>query len=47
MAIIRAQIFGRSLVGVFLTANNSYVLYPPTLLKPLLKKFKTIFDIGI
>ncbi|MFX0104263.1 MAG: translation initiation factor IF-6 [Candidatus Hodarchaeota archaeon] len=44
MAIIRAQIFGRSLIGIFLTANNSYILYPPTLLKPLLKKFKTIFE---
>lgn len=44
MAIIRAQVFGRSLVGTFLTANNSYILYPPTLLKPLLKKFKTVFE---
>ncbi|MFX0138623.1 MAG: translation initiation factor IF-6 [Candidatus Hodarchaeota archaeon] len=44
MAIIRAQVFGRSLVGVFLTANNSYVLYPPTLLKPLIKKFKNVFE---
>jgi len=44
MAIIKAQIFGRSLVGVFLTANNSYILYPPTLLKPLLKKFKSVFQ---
>ncbi len=43
LAIIRAQIFGRSLIGVFLTANNSYILYPPTLLKQLLKKFKNIF----
>ena len=44
MAIIKAQIFGRSLVGVFLTANNSYILYPPTLLKPQLKKFKSVFQ---
>jgi translation initiation factor 6 len=43
MAIIRAQIFGRSLIGVYLTANNSYILYPPTILAPLLKRFKTIF----
>ena len=43
MTIIRAQ-FGRSLVGIFLTANNSYILYPPTLLKPVLKKFKTVFE---
>ena len=42
--IIRAQIFGRSVIGVFLAANNYYILYPPTLLKPLLKKFKTVFE---
>ena len=44
MAIIRAQISGRSVVGVFLIVNNSYILYPPTLLKPQLKKFKTVFE---
>jgi translation initiation factor 6 len=44
MAIIRAQIYGRSLIGVYLVANNSYILYPPTLLPPILKKFKSIFE---
>ncbi|MFX0005146.1 MAG: translation initiation factor IF-6 [Promethearchaeota archaeon] len=44
MPILRTQIFGRSLVGVYLTANNSYILYPSTLIKPLLIKFKTIFE---
>ena len=43
MTILRSQVFGRSLIGVYLTANNSYVLYPPTLLKPLLKKFRNTF----
>lgn len=43
MAILRSQVFGRSLIGVYLTSNNSYVLYPSSLLKPILKKFKTIF----
>ncbi|MFX1455351.1 MAG: hypothetical protein ACFFDB_08230 [Promethearchaeota archaeon] len=43
MVILRSQVFGRSLIGIYLTANNSYILYPPTLLKPLLKKYKTIF----
>ncbi|MBY8984871.1 MAG: translation initiation factor IF-6 [Candidatus Lokiarchaeota archaeon] len=43
MAILRAQVFGRSLIGVYLTANNEYVLYPPMLLKPSLKKYKNIF----
>ncbi|MFW9998501.1 MAG: translation initiation factor IF-6 [Candidatus Hodarchaeota archaeon] len=42
--IIRSQIFGRNLIGVYLVANNSYILYPPTLLKPFLKKFKTVFE---
>ncbi|MFX1375537.1 MAG: translation initiation factor IF-6 [Promethearchaeota archaeon] len=43
MAILRSQIYGRSLIGVYLTANNSYVLYPPTLIKPLLTKFRNTF----
>ena len=43
MTILRSQVFGRSLIGVYLTANNSYVLYPPTLIKPLLKKFRNTF----
>ncbi|MFW9874583.1 MAG: translation initiation factor IF-6 [Candidatus Thorarchaeota archaeon] len=42
--IIRAQIFGRSLIGVFLAANNSYILYPSSLVKSSLKKFKTVFE---
>ena len=44
MAILRSQIFGKSLIGVYLSANNSYILYPPTLLTQQLKKFKTIFQ---
>jgi translation initiation factor 6 len=43
MAILRSQVYGRSLIGVYLTANNAYVLYPPTLINPLLKKYKNIF----
>jgi translation initiation factor 6 len=43
MAILRSQVFGRSLIGVYLCANNTYVLYPPTLLNPILKKYKKIF----
>lgn len=45
MAIIKAQVFGHSVVGVFLAANNSYILYPPSLLEPILKNFHTIFDV--
>lgn len=44
MAIIKSQVFGQSVIGVYLTANNSFILYPPTLLKPILKNFKTVFD---
>ena len=44
MAILRTQIFGRSLIGVYLTANNAFILYPSSLINPLLKKFKTIFE---
>jgi len=44
MAIIKSQVFGQSVIGVYLTANNSFILYPPTLLKPILKKFKNVFD---
>ncbi len=43
MKVLKSQVFGRSLIGVYLTANNTYVLYPPTLLKPILKKYKNIF----
>ncbi|KKM22361.1 hypothetical protein LCGC14_1626100 [marine sediment metagenome] len=44
MAIIRSQVFGRSLVGVYFIANNSFILYPPTLIEPILKKFKNVFE---
>ena len=30
---------------MYLVGNNDYVLYPPTLLKPFLKKFKTAFKV--
>jgi len=44
MVILRSQVFGRSLIGVYLAANNSYILHPPSLLKPLLKKFENVFE---
>ncbi len=43
--ILRAQIFGRSLIGVYLAANNSFILYPPILLNTLLEKFKDTFKV--
>jgi translation initiation factor 6 len=45
MAIIKTEIFGRSLIGVFLEANNSFVLYPPSLNKSDLKRLKDIFNV--
>ena len=44
MAILKSQIFGGSLIGVYLAANNSFVLYPRLIFKPLLKKLKSVFD---
>ena len=44
MAILKAQVFGKSLIGAYLTANNSYILYPPTLLKSLFIKFTKTFE---
>ena len=35
--ILKAQVFGTSLIGVYLVANNLFVLYPPLLLKELFK----------
>ncbi|TFG00837.1 MAG: translation initiation factor IF-6 [Promethearchaeota archaeon] len=45
MAIIKTEIFGRSLIGAFLEANNSFVLYPSTLNKSDLKRMKNIFNV--
>ena len=44
MTIIKARVFGQSVVGVYLAGNNSFILYPPLLLEPLLKRFQTLFD---
>ncbi|TFF93835.1 MAG: translation initiation factor IF-6 [Promethearchaeota archaeon] len=46
MTILRTEIFGRNLVGVYLEVTNSYVLYPPTISKSDLKKLKEVFDIN-
>ena len=45
MTVIKTRVFGQSVVGVYLAANNSFILYPPLLLEPLLKKFHTVFDL--
>lgn len=43
MAILKSHIFGSSLIGVHLEANNSFVLYPSMLIKSFLNKFKPVF----
>ena len=46
MTILKAQIFGGSLIGAYLEANNSYILYPPDLIETYLNKFKKVFEIN-
>jgi translation initiation factor 6 len=45
MAIIKTELFGRSLIGAFLEVNNSFVLYPSSLNKSDLNKLKEIFNV--
>ncbi|TXT62712.1 MAG: Translation initiation factor 6 [Promethearchaeota archaeon] len=47
MAILRTELFGRDLIGVYLEANNSFILYPPTLSKSDLQKVTQLFEINI
>lgn len=42
--IIKSQVFGRSLIGVYLSGNNSWIFYPPSILKPTLKKIRNTFE---
>ena len=44
MTILKSQVFGGSLIGIYFAANNSFVLYPRLLLKPLFNKFKSVFE---
>ena len=47
MTILKSQVYGGSLIGVFFAANNSYVLYPSNLIDPILKKFKSVFEVPL
>ena len=47
MTILKAQVYGGSLVGVYLAANNSYVLYPSNLLPDAINKFKPVFEVSL
>ena len=44
MSILKFQLYGKSSIGVYLSVNNSFGLYPPTLIKPLVKKIKSVFQ---
>jgi len=44
MTILKYQIFGGNSVGVYLAVNNSYGLYPSTLIKPTIEKIKSTFS---
>ena len=43
MTILKYQIFGKNSVGVYLAVNNSFGLYPSTLLKAAVEKIKGVF----
>ncbi len=44
MTILKYQIFGRNSVGVYLAVNNSYGLYPSTLISSTIEKIKSAFS---
>ena len=43
MTILKYQIFSKNSVGVYLTVNNLFGLYPPILLKPAVEKITRVF----
>jgi translation initiation factor 6 len=43
MTILKYQIFGKNSIGVYLTVNNLFGLYPSTLHKPAVEKIKSVF----
>ena len=43
MTILKYQIFSKNSVGVYLTVNNLFGLYPPILLKPAVEKITSVF----
>jgi translation initiation factor 6 len=47
MAIIKLEILGRNTVGVFLEANNKFVLYPSNLPENTLRKLRPVFEVPL
>jgi translation initiation factor 6 len=44
MTILKYQVFGGNSVGVYLAVNNSYGLYPSTLIRSTVEKIKSTFS---
>lgn len=44
MTILKYQVFGGNSVGVYLAVNNSYGLYPPTIIASTIEKIKSAFS---
>lgn len=47
MPILKAQVFGNNSIGIFLEANNKFILYPPTLLEGTLNKFRKVLNVPL
>ena len=45
MTILKYQIFGKNSIGVYLAVNNSFGLYPSTLLKLAMMKIESVFKV--
>ncbi len=45
MTILKYQLFGKNSVGVYLSVNNLYGLYPSTLMNMAVKKIKSTFEV--
>lgn len=43
MAILKSQVFGSPLIGVYLEVNNEFAIYPSSIVKSTLKSFREIF----
>ena len=47
MTILKYQLFGKNSIGVFLSVNNLYGLYPSTLMKMAVEQIKSTFEVPL
>ena len=47
MSILKYQLYGKNSIGVFLSVNNMYGLYPSTLMKFAVEKIKSTFNVPL